>query len=102
MKLNNQLEAILGESDPFLALTLACEKSLPLFIEEAWPYAVSAATFQNNWHIGAIAEHLTALYRLEFKNLLINVPPRFGKSVISSVMFPAWLWLQDPKLRMLY
>ena len=45
---------------------------------------------------------MTALYDLEIRKLLINMPPRFGKSVIASVMFPAWLWVQDPRMRMLY
>jgi len=103
MRLINQLDPIQSvEESPDEILTLGCQNDLETFVEFAWPTVVRAAKFQNNWHIGAICEHLTALYKLDFKNLLINVPPRFGKSVISSVMFPAWLWLQDPKLRMLY
>jgi hypothetical protein len=58
--------------------------------------------FQANWHLDAICEHLEAVASLQIKNLLINVPPRFGKSTIVSVMFPAWLWARNPTLRLLY
>ncbi len=33
--------------------------------------------------------------------LLINVPPRHLKSTLTSVMWPAWLWLRDPTIRIL-
>ena len=33
--------------------------------------------------------------------LVINIPPGHAKSVIASVLFPAWLWLRDPKLYLL-
>ena len=61
-----------------------------------------AEPFTPNWHIDAICEHLQAVAKREIRNLLITIPPRFGKSTITSVMFPAWLWLQDPTLRLLY
>lgn len=33
--------------------------------------------------------------------LVVNIPPGHGKSVIASVLFPAWLWLRDPRLYLL-
>jgi predicted phage terminase large subunit-like protein len=93
--------ALLGRGDEVQALAEIDKQSLRCFIEDAWSTAVPSS-FQYNWHIGAIAEHLTALYKCEIRNLLINIPPRFGKSSICAVMFPAWLWLQDPRLKMLY
>jgi predicted phage terminase large subunit-like protein len=93
--------AILGRGDETEALAEIDSKSLRCFIEDAWPTAVPSL-FQYNWHIGAIAEHLTALYRGQIRDLLINIPPRFGKSSICSVMFPAWVWLQDPRVKLLY
>jgi predicted phage terminase large subunit-like protein len=70
-----------------------------VFVEEAWPIVVPAEPFQPNWHIDTICDHLMYLYAREFWNLLINIPPRFGKSTISTVMFPAWVWIQDPTMR---
>lgn len=91
-----------GDDEPDTGLVLACERNFHTFVTEAWPVVTPGDTFIDNWHIDAICDHLTALYDLEIRRLLINMPPRFGKSVISSVCYPAWLWLQDPRLRLLY
>lgn len=40
----------------------------------------------------AICEHLEAVADGRLMRLLINVPPGFAKSVLTSVYFPAWLW----------
>jgi predicted phage terminase large subunit-like protein len=84
------------------AAAIAALVSFRFFVEEAWPVVVPAEPFKPNWHIDAICDHLQAVARLQIRDLLINIPPRFGKSTIASVMFPAWLWLQDPRLRLLY
>ena len=43
-------------------------------------------------HHQVIIDHLHALERGEFKNLMIFAPPRHGKSELSTVLLPAW-WL---------
>lgn len=83
-------------------VTVACERDFHTFVEEAWPTAVPGEPLQDNWHVKAICEHLQALYQGEFDNLLINIPPRHGKSVLCCVMFPSWLWVKDPVYRMIY
>lgn len=70
-----------------------CEKSLRQFVKFGWHQVEPAAQqFQDNWHIGAICEHLEAVTRGQIRNLIINVPPRCSKSTIVSVMWPAWEW----------
>ena len=69
------------------------EQSLYQFIKRAWKYMDSAA-WKDGWHIGAIAEHLEAVVDGQIKRLIINLPPRCGKSLITSVAFPAWTWAQ--------
>lgn len=73
-----------------------CEKSLLSFIECAWPIVKPKRKFVGNWHINSICEHLEAVTRGEILRLVINIPPRFSKSTIVSVMWPVWTWLQDP------
>ncbi|MDR6564664.1 MULTISPECIES: hypothetical protein [unclassified Arcicella] len=34
-------------------------------------------------------------------DLIINIPPGTTKSTISTIMFPAWLWTQDPSIRII-
>jgi phage terminase large subunit-like protein len=79
-----------------------CEKSLLLFVEKSWSIIEGNAPFIYGWHVQAICEHLEYLYHLYINRLIINCPPRVGKSNICSVIFPAWVWINDPSLRFLY
>jgi len=45
-----------------------------------------------NWHIVAICQHLEAVTRGDITRLLVNVPPGSSKSMIVSVLWPAWEW----------
>ncbi len=47
-------------------------------------------TYQWNWHIGCIAEHLEAVSTGEIKRIIINIPPRTLKSFLVMQCFPAW------------
>jgi len=69
------------------------------FVEQAWHVIEPAEEYKHNWHIDVICEHLEAVTRGEIKNLLINVPPGTMKSILVSVMWPAWEWTQNPALR---
>lgn len=71
-------------------------RSLKHFVKAAWPHMEPGVPFLDNWHIDAMCEHLTALYKRQIKRLIINVPPRTSKSSLASVAFPAWVWLTDP------
>lgn len=67
-------------------------RTLKGFILEAWKILEPRATFVDNWHIDAICQHLEAVTRGEINRLLINVPPGSSKSIIVSVLWPAWEW----------
>lgn len=78
-----------------------CRKSLSAYIREAWRVVEPETPLLWNWHIDAIAEHLEAQSRGEIQNLLINIPPGHMKSLIVSVFWPSWEWLQSPATRWL-
>lgn len=83
--------------------TEAAEESLREFMRQAWPVIEGpAAEFVDGWHIGAICEHLEAVYMGQIENLLINVPPRSCKSNIVSVALCPWIWTREPDYRFLY
>jgi hypothetical protein len=42
-----------------------------------------------NWHIEVIAAKLAAVYQGRIRRLIVNVPPRYLKSLLASVAFPA-------------
>lgn len=46
--------------------------------------------FQWNWHHDAIISALMRVIRGELKNLIINMPPRYGKTELVIVLFVAW------------
>ena len=64
-----------------------CEARLSVFIEHAWKY-MDPSPFKMGWPIEAVAEHLEAVTHGHIKRLIINIPPRMGKSSITSVAFP--------------
>ena len=57
------------------------------------------AHFLPNWHIDAIAYQLSRVRAGEVTRLIINLPPRYLKSLMVSVAFPAFLMGHDPRLR---
>lgn len=73
------------------ASRLRCVR-LAEFVKEAWHVLEPNAIYVHNWHIEAICEHLEAVTRGEITRLLINVPPGSMKSLLVSVMWPAWEW----------
>nr|MBP9778392.1 hypothetical protein [Rickettsiaceae bacterium] len=75
--------------------------SLYEFFKAAWPYIEGNMPYVDSWHIRAIAEHLEAVYARQIKKLIINVPPRTGKTNLISVAFPAWVWIHNPSERFL-
>jgi predicted phage terminase large subunit-like protein len=68
------------------------EMSLAEYSKQAWHVVEPATNYIHNWHIDAIAEHLTAVTDGQIKRLLVNIPPRCEKSLNGSVFWPTWVW----------
>jgi predicted phage terminase large subunit-like protein len=75
------------------------ERSFYEFVKQAFGVLEPGVTFESNWHIQAICEHLEAVNRGEISRLLINVPPRTMKSMLVNVMWPMWSWIHKPHLK---
>ena len=58
-------------------------------------------SFLPNWHLKAIADQLKQIERGETSRLIVNLPPRSGKSIFVSVAYVAWLLGHDPTLRVI-
>jgi len=78
-----------------------CRRRLLPFVERMWPVIEPRSRFVNSWHIGAICEHLEAVTAGQISDLLINVPPGAMKSLLVSVFWPAWEWIDHPEYRYL-
>jgi predicted phage terminase large subunit-like protein len=71
-----------------------CEDSLYAFVKHSWGI-FDSAPWTDGWAIQAIAEHLQAVIDGQLRNLLINCPPRIGKSAFCSVALTPWTWAQN-------
>lgn len=79
----------------------ACEESLAEFVRQSWHVIEPATEYIHGWVIDAIVMHLEAVADGETNRLLINVPPGFSKSLLTSVFMPAWIWTKYPAARFL-
>jgi len=73
----------------------------PTFIGKTLETVNPGARYLPNWHMDLIAEYLEAVRRKEINRLIINMPPRYLKSVCVSVAWPAWLLGHDPQSRII-
>jgi predicted phage terminase large subunit-like protein len=54
------------------------------------------------YHVDAICEHLEWVSAGEIQRLIINIGPGYAKSIIVSVMWPAWMWSWRPGWRSIF
>ena len=77
-------------------------RDLACFVREVWSIIEPGCPFQPNWHVALICEYLEAVSAGQINRLIINVPPRYGKSLIVTVLWPVWEWISHPELRYLF
>lgn len=80
----------------------AARRSLREFVRQAWHVVEPAMPYMHGWHIDAICDHLQAVTRDEIDRLLITIPPGHAKSLLVSVLWPAWTWATNPAERSLF
>ncbi len=83
-------------------LTRLAQQDLYTFVRQAWPILEPDTPFKPNWHLELICEYLMAVTVGKIRRLVINVPPRYGKSLLVSVYWPLWEWLRRPSGRWLF
>lgn len=75
-------------------------------LESGDPYAegVRAGRYKpryaHGWHIDAVADHLQAISDGQLRYLLINIPPGTMKSVLTSVLWPTWMWARQRRVEL--
>src|SRR5438105_2861032 len=76
--------------------------SLAEFVRKAWPLMEPTTLLRWNWHLDVISEYLEGVAGGDIRRLLVNVCPRSGKSLLVSILFPAWLWIKYPASRLVF
>ena len=91
----------LQEQLEFIESREACELSLAEFTRQAWHVIEPGTPLVWNWHLDTLCAYLEAFFDSRIKRLILNVPPGSMKSILVSVMGPAWKWAKDPTARMI-
>lgn len=77
------------------------QRDLMAFTRQSFDIIEPGQEFKDNWHLHVIAEHLMAVTSGDVRNLVINIPPGCMKSILTSVAWPAWEWVNDPTIRIM-
>jgi len=79
-----------------------CEEDYYYFFKKAWTVLEPNTQFDDNWHIKYLCDLLQAEvkrivnHKSKSKDIIINIPPRSGKSYICTVMLTPWIWVKHP------
>jgi predicted phage terminase large subunit-like protein len=73
------------------------ESSLYDFTQAAWSVIDPAPFIGGGFAMQAVCDHLQSCVDGHIRNLIINIPPRFSKSTLCGVLFPAWVFAQRSK-----
>lgn len=96
-----RIEAAQNTHSPEHALRLAALDSFAEFVKQAWFVMEPDTPLVWNWHMDVICAHLEAVTSGLIRRLIVNVPPGHSKSLLTSVFWPAWMWLRAPGTRVL-
>lgn len=83
------------------ALRLALRHDLGFFIDRTFREVAPGSDFEYAWYVDAIAWHLQQCLDGKIRRLIINMPPRYGKSISASVAFVAYALGLKPATRFL-
>jgi predicted phage terminase large subunit-like protein len=70
------------------------------FVRHAWQHVETAALIWEP-HFDIVCAEMQAFHERRIKRLIFNIPPGTAKSLLVSVLFPAWVWTQTPQHRFL-
>jgi predicted phage terminase large subunit-like protein len=79
----------------------AVRSDLYVFLVQSFSTIYPGKAFLDNWHIHAIIYSLELSIRGKQPRLIINLPPRQLKSLITSVVLPAFILGQDPSAKII-
>lgn len=88
----NSHQPLLTSSDLLDFDRYESKASLAEFTRLSWPVLEPAQELRWGWALDAMCEHLEAVTAGDLRYLIINVPPGMMKSLLCSVIWPAWEW----------
>ncbi|WP_076073066.1 phage terminase large subunit [Sphingomonas montana] len=88
-------------ADHHRLLEAVLRNDLASFLKVSFPILVPGETLHWNWHLDAICHQLERVLAGDVRRLIIEVPPRSLKSIIASVVFPAFCLGRDPRHKLI-
>lgn len=76
-------------------------QDLSSFVAKTFSTVSPGVRYLPNWHIDLICAHLVEATAGRIKRLIINMPPRYMKSIAVSVAWPAWLLGRRPQSKII-
>lgn len=73
-----------------------CQEHLFPFAWRVFEHLHPGQTFSSAWHVEALCYALEQVAAGKTPRLTVNMPPRYGKSIVTAVAFPAWLLGRNP------
>ena len=91
----------MSSSDDRELLTAILRQDFGSFVRKTFETLSPGQTFVPGWHIDALAHQFERIRCGEITRLIVNMPPRSLKSIISSVALPAFFLGHDPTRRII-
>lgn len=88
--------------EPAIDRALVAKEGLRVFVELAWHIVAPGVAYVPGWHIDEVCAHLEAVSDGRIKRLIINIPPGMSKSLVVSVLWPAWDWTRTPTRKWMF
>lgn len=87
--------------NPQAVLYALLSQNLSAFIQKSFNHLSPNNQYIHNWHIDAIADYLNAVESNDVQRLIINMPPRFLKSIAVSQAWTAYLLGRVPSAQII-
>lgn len=71
------------------------------FYQKSASILMPGVEYLDCWHIHNLSYHLDRVRRGECRKLIINIPPRMGKSLITTVSFTCFLQVHNPSIKIM-
>jgi len=91
----------MSEDLTFAEYAIVLREDFATFVARCFRDLNPQAKLAMNCHLEVIAAKLAAVQQGEIRRLIINLPPRYLKSLMASVAFPAWCLGHDPSTQIL-
>jgi predicted phage terminase large subunit-like protein len=87
--------------NPKAVLYALLSQNLSAFIQKSFNHLSPNNQYLHNWHIDAISDYLNAVESGDIQRLIINMPPRFMKSIAVSQAWTAYLLGRNPSTQII-